>query len=144
MPSSCIPSLKARYPEYAHWVSVERFVAGVRLLDPLLVLLFGSLARGEFTQHSDADILVITREPVDWLEVYEHSDGLVQPVVKSLMEMETRLAAGDPFLCEIIEDGVPLYEVEGTHARLRSCVQEAKARWGLERVPGGWRWRGQG
>lgn len=143
MASSYATSLKAKYPEYAHWASVERFVADVRALDPLLILLFGSLAKGDFTSHSDADVLVVTRESVDWLDVYEHSDGLVQPLVKTLTEIETRLAAGAPFLCEIIEDGVPLYEVEGTHARLQARVEEAKALWDLERVPGGWRWRGQ-
>jgi len=35
------------------------FVATVRQLDPVAAVLFGSVARGDFTQHSDADVLVV-------------------------------------------------------------------------------------
>ena len=48
-------SSRATWRDYPHWSSVERFVEQVRRLDPLLVLLFGSVTTGEFTQYSDAD-----------------------------------------------------------------------------------------
>ena len=41
----------------------------VQGLGPVLILLFGSVAKGEVTQHSDADVLVVVAEPVDWLRV---------------------------------------------------------------------------
>src|SRR2546429_3970692 len=47
----------------------------------LAVILFGSLATGEFTQHSDADVAVIFATPVDWMKLYRCSSGRVQPLV---------------------------------------------------------------
>jgi predicted nucleotidyltransferase len=35
----------------------------VREVDPQRILLFGSWARGEATEHSDVDLLVVEREP---------------------------------------------------------------------------------
>jgi len=62
---------------------VECFVEQVRRLDPLLVLIFGSVVTGEFTQYSDGDVLVAFGHPVEWETVYACSDGVVQPVVKT-------------------------------------------------------------
>jgi len=56
-------SSRATWRDYPHWSSVERFVEQVRRLDPLLVLLFGSVTTGEFTQYSDADVLVVFEHP---------------------------------------------------------------------------------
>jgi len=119
---------------------VERFVQGVKALQPLLVLLFGSVAKGDFTQRSDADVLAVFAEPTDWLAVYSYSQGRVQPVVKTLDEMRAGLEAGEPFFFEMLEDGIILYDTEETHWRLVILAQEARQRWGLVRVKGGWRW----
>jgi len=119
---------------------VERFVEQVRRLKPLLVLLFGSAATGEFTQYSDADVLVVFDRPVDWDAVYACSDGIVQPMVKTWDELTVQIADGEPFLCEIVEEGQVLSDADGVCERLRRQVADARQRWGLERTPDGWRW----
>jgi len=119
---------------------VERFVEKVRRLDPLLVLLFGSVATGEFTQYSDADVLVLFERPVDWETAYACSDGIVQPVVKTRDELAAQIAAGEPFFCEIVEEGQVLFDAGSVYARLRRHVAAARERWGLERTVDGWRW----
>ena len=114
---------------------------GMEKMGALLVLLFGSVANGDFTQNSDADVLVVFPKPVDWLEVYAYSDGLVQPLVKTLDTVINRVNQGDPFMCEIIEDGIPLSDKKDLYPKLQVAVKKAKKRWGLVRTPEGWKWK---
>jgi hypothetical protein len=46
-------SSRAVWRDCPHWPSVEHFVEQVRRLDLLLMLLFGSVVTGEFTQYGD-------------------------------------------------------------------------------------------
>lgn len=81
------------------------------------VIVYGSVARGEATIHSDIDLLVVAptaapayrrleeaREVVADLRV-----GLpISPIVLTPAEVAARLARGDPFVREIIDTGVEL------------------------------------
>lgn len=131
---------RATWRDYPRWPSVERFVERVRRLDPLLVLVFGSVVTGEFTQYSDADVLVVFERPVSWDAVYACSDGIVQPVVKTRDELVAQIASGEPFLCEVIEEGKVLFNADGVYEHLRHCVTTARERHGIERTATGWRW----
>jgi hypothetical protein len=115
-------------------------VERAKRLDPLLVLLFGSAATGEFTQYSDADVLVVFEHPVAWETVYACSDGIVQPMVKTQNELTAQIAAGEPFFCEIVEQGQVLFDADGVYEQLRRHVAAARRHWGLEQTPEGWRW----
>lgn len=119
---------------------MERFLEGVRQLDPLLVVLFGSLATGDYTPSSDADMLVVLRRPVEWETVYACSDGVVQPVVTTWEELIAQLEAGEPFFHEVIAEGIVLLDAEGTSDALRRRAADAARRLGLERTPHGWKW----
>ena len=105
-----------------------------------MVILFGSVARRDFKEGSDADILVLFERPVSWTQVYPLGRGVVQPVIKTVAEFFALLRAGEPFAFEILEDGVLLYDANGYHKRLASEAAAAKERHGLVRVEGGWRW----
>lgn len=95
--------------------------------------------RATFTQHSDADVLVLFQEPIDGLEVYRFSQGRVHPVVKTLSEVETRIRGGDTFFIEIMKDGVILFEEAGTSQKLLYLAEEAERRYGLVRTERGWK-----
>lgn len=133
-------SSRSTYRNYPHIASIESFLVGIEPLQPALVILFGSVATGDFTQKSDADILVIFDEPTEWSKVYAHSDGWVQPVVKTLAEVSDLLMTATPFFCEIIEDGIVLRDRDGFYDYLRNLVEEAKTQHGLVRSAEGWRW----
>ncbi|MBC7225891.1 MAG: nucleotidyltransferase domain-containing protein [Thermoflexales bacterium] len=120
--------------------SVERFLERVRQLDPLLVVLFGSLATGDYTSSSDADVLVVFREPVDWETVYACSDGVVQPVVTTWEELIAQLDAGEPFFHEVITGGTVLLDAEGVGDVLRRRAADAARKLNLERTLSGWKW----
>lgn len=81
------------------------------------VLLFGSAARAEVTEHSDIDLLVIAPTGEKFYErmgsalavVREESIGLpLAPIVLTPDELSARLARGDQFIQEIVETGVEL------------------------------------
>ncbi|PYJ68670.1 MAG: hypothetical protein DME76_11545 [Verrucomicrobia bacterium] len=68
LPTASLPELGARLSllreRYPHVDELQQFVESVSRLHPLAVILFGSLATGEFTQHSDADVAVIFATPL--------------------------------------------------------------------------------
>jgi predicted nucleotidyltransferase len=81
------------------------------------VIVFGSVARGEATVHSDIDLLVIApssekayrRMARARAAVRDLSAGLpLSPWVLTPEEVRRRRASGDPFLREALEEGVEL------------------------------------
>lgn len=131
---------KATYCNYPHLNELTAFVKGVEALEPSLVLLFGSVATGEFTQRSDTDVLVVFDRPMDWLDVYQYSQGIVQPIVRTVAEVENLIRAGEPFYIQAFLEGVFLAGDEQTYKRLRVLVDEALSAHGLVRTKHGWRW----
>ena len=51
------------------------------------MILFGSVARGDFRRDSDADALVVVEQPEQSEKVYEDCEGGVHPVVKTFDQM---------------------------------------------------------
>jgi len=89
-------SLRREFPRYPYWDELEGFLAELkRRFEPSAVVLFGSLARGDFTQHSDIDVLVVLPREVAWEEVYRFSQGMVQPLVKSERSKNCWTRSGD-------------------------------------------------
>ena len=81
------------------------------------VILFGSYARGDATEDSDVDLLVVARTKERFFErmasvrrlIRDLRDGLpVSPIVLTPGELEKRRQAGDPFVREILQTGVSL------------------------------------
>lgn len=92
-----------------------------RLVDeyqPERVILFGSMARGEPTQDSDIDLLIVkeTAEPpldrrVRVRRLLSDPERRIpfSPLVLTPRELADRLALGDPFYQEIIGKGRVMY-----------------------------------
>ena len=139
-PRRSLHSSKRTYREYPDWGLVNQFVSRVRRRQPLLVLLFGSVARGDFWPDSDADVLLVFEKPVDRKAVYADVEGAVEPLVKTVEEMERFIREGEPFYIEMIEDGILLYDANGEYKKLSRLVEDAKVAWGLKRTPDGWQW----
>lgn len=81
------------------------------------VILFGSAARGEVTEHSDIDLLVIS-DTGEWFyervasvlrTVRDVSHGMpLAPIVLTAEELKARLDRGDQFVQDIVSTGVDL------------------------------------
>jgi len=81
------------------------------------VILFGSYAKGNETEDSDVDLLVVAPTKERYFErmasvrrlIRNLRDGLaVSPIVLTPAELEKRREAGDPFVREILQTGVSL------------------------------------
>lgn len=138
-----LSGLKARLSNYPNLHKLERYLRELEIEGPLLVILFGSLVRGEYTQFSDMDVLVIFDRLPDWKErfriVYRHSDGSVQPFAYTWEEILHMLEAGNTFIFEAIEEGAPVWDKGGYWQRLTAHSREIGDRYKIERVKDGWR-----
>ncbi len=103
------------------WPEVERelgvIVRRLRGLDPEKVVLFGSLARGDFHEDSDIDLMIILKTQERFvdrigrvLEVLDVREFDIEPLVYTPAEIEQMRAQGSGFLAEIERDGKVLYE----------------------------------
>ena len=81
------------------------------------VILFGSYARGEATEDSDVDILVIAPTAERFFErmatvkrlTRDLRNGLpLAPIVLTRQEIEKRIEINDQFITEILEEGIQL------------------------------------
>ena len=81
------------------------------------VILFGSYASGKTTRDSDVDLLVIANTKEKFFQrmasirrlVRDLRKGLaIAPIVLTPAEIERRKEIGDPFIIEILENGLVL------------------------------------
>jgi len=81
------------------------------------VILYGSYATGEATEHSDIDLFIIAPTNERFFErmatvrgiIRDLRNGLpVSPIVLTPEEVEERMAKGDQFIKQILENGVTL------------------------------------
>ncbi len=110
-------SLRERYQR-----EIERVVTILQEhYAPNKIILFGSCGRGDFSEDSDIDLLIVkdtSKRPLDRMrEIYklvyspDHYLAL-DPLVYTPRELTQRLASGDFFIQEIIQEGRVLYERE--------------------------------
>ena len=85
--------------------------------DPEKIIIFGSHARGQASKHSDLDVLVVKDTDAREFDRVREVSRLVRPrplpldiLVKTPEEMEHRLAMGDYFIRDIVDEGVVAYE----------------------------------
>ncbi|TSC87986.1 MAG: hypothetical protein G01um101416_301 [Microgenomates group bacterium Gr01-1014_16] len=93
---------------------VDTLVRGYR---PEKVILFGSMARGDFGEDSDFDLLII-KDGVDDVPVHDRhvevrgllpDDTAVDALVYSPKELKKRLYLEDPFVLSVFDQGKVLY-----------------------------------
>ncbi|MFO8018548.1 MAG: nucleotidyltransferase domain-containing protein [Promethearchaeia archaeon] len=99
---------------YPHLNELENFINAIEKENLKLILLFGSLAIGTYTQRSDIDVLcVYDKEFTDrrerFLQSYKYSEGLVQPKTITFSELKKNLLQGNSFLHHIFSEGYILY-----------------------------------
>ncbi|HCU23538.1 MAG TPA: hypothetical protein DF383_00865 [Deltaproteobacteria bacterium] len=103
-------------------------------------VLFGSVARGEARETSDIDLLLIFKElppgrmkrrkflgdypaEIEMALNQWHEQGLWNDFVEHLKTVEEIQKNRTPFLCEVVKDGIALWDGEGIFAQLRSQIE---------------------
>ncbi len=80
------------------------------------IILFGSVARGDFTERSDIDVLVVysRTKPEDAVldivgTLTDKYDVTIVPVYLSVTEVRNRMKRTDQFILNVLEEGMVLY-----------------------------------
>lgn len=130
-----------KYTEELCWV-IECIIREVR---PLAVILFGSLAKGDYHEKSDADLCVI----LDCESVHPlarpvpvepcNPDGIAEAQAFGAAEFKKMLKDANGLALEIMHYGLLLAGDESFIAELEKLFEEVKEEWGLEKTPTGWK-----
>jgi UTP:GlnB (protein PII) uridylyltransferase len=139
-------SLAPNFRRYAHTEAVGHFVErAAHELRPLALILFGSLARGDYHQHSDADFCVVLAEPLHSpLEGYDRvvawdPSGVVQPVVYGPDQFRQMVRQANGLALEVMADGLFLAGDEAFRQEIEQLAAHIREQLGIERTPKGWR-----
>jgi hypothetical protein len=138
--------LAPNFKSYRQALAVERFIKrATRELRPLALILFGSLARGDYHQYSDADVCVVLAEsPRSPFEGYDRvvavdPSGVVQPVVYGRDQFRRMVRQANGIALEIMADGLFLAGDDGLRQEIQELAAKTQRHLGIERTPTGWR-----
>jgi len=106
--------LKKKLKRYPYLNELEQFLERIDKEYLKLIMLYGSLSKGRFTQYSDIDVLCVFDYTFSdmkerFMISYKFSDGLVQPKNISLDELKRGLLGGNSFLHSVFAEGIMLY-----------------------------------
>jgi len=106
--------LKKKLKRYPHLNELKIFIERIEKDTLKFIMLYGSLAKGTYTQHSDIDVLCVFDKKFSdlrerFLISYKYSEGLVQPKTLSYNEFKEGLIKGNSFLHSILQDGIILF-----------------------------------
>jgi hypothetical protein len=139
---SLVPSLT----RYAHSETVGLFVERVAdELHPLALILFGSLAKGDYHQRSDADFCVVLAGsfggPFAGYDrvVARDPSGVVQPMVYSADQFRQMVREANGLALEVMADGLFLAGDEAFRQEIEQLAAQTRQQWAIERTPTGWR-----
>ncbi|MEM1538154.1 MAG: nucleotidyltransferase domain-containing protein [Candidatus Nezhaarchaeales archaeon] len=123
---------------------LKKFVEDVERLKPRAILLFGSYARGDFTESSDIDVCVIAENlPSDELQRRTMKGLYSTPKVRAVgfypEEFLDYLRSLRLFAYDVISEGIPIYD-EGFLAEAKKTYEECLKRFKLVKEGKGWRW----
>lgn len=106
--------LKNKLRRYPHLNKIKLFVDRIEKDTLKFILLYGSLAKGTYTQYSDIDVLCIFNRKFSnlrerFLVSYKYSEGLIQTKTLSYDEFKDSIIQGNSFLHSILQKGIILY-----------------------------------
>jgi hypothetical protein len=138
--------LALSFEHYAHTEAVGRFVEEATWrLHPLALILFGSLARGDYHTRSDADFCVILDQPgLSTFRGYDRvaacdPSGVVQPLVYDAEQFRQMVREANGLALEVMADGVFLAGDEAFRREIEELAATTQRRLGIERTLTGWR-----
>jgi len=131
--------LSIRFPNYPHLASVEEFVRNIiKEMDPILIIMFGALPRGDYTHNSDVDVLLVFDKIVTWNEVFAFGKGIVQPISKTKEDFISQLEKGNAFFIQIMEEGIILHTRENVLEEFKNVAASTISKMKMVRVQKGW------
>jgi len=98
------------------------------------VILFGSYARGDYTDESDIDILVVSdnlsNDPRQASQqLFDSDNPRLMPLGMNTSVFLSKLKSGEPFVVEILEDGKLLCGDEDFYRYVMEIFREVRGRY---------------
>ncbi|MEA3345633.1 MAG: nucleotidyltransferase domain-containing protein [Chloroflexota bacterium] len=130
---------------YEHRAALGNFIHRMtEELFPLAILLFGSLAKGNYHTFSDADVCVILPTPeAHPFEGYGQMasldpTGVIQPMVYGREQFMRMISEANGLALEVMYYGIALAGQDAFLAELEEAWQGTRERLGLEKTATGW------
>jgi predicted nucleotidyltransferase len=116
----------------------------VENLNPKLIILFGSYARGDYTDESDIDVCIVAENLPENIFERRSLSGFyrvanVRAVGYFPEEFLEELEKPNLFLYDILEEGIVIHCDRNFLKKVIEKKEENKRRFSLIREPGGWR-----
>ncbi|MEM2046923.1 MAG: nucleotidyltransferase domain-containing protein [Candidatus Jordarchaeales archaeon] len=140
-----------KYSTTASLKSLERYVESIeeflRRVDEeyglRVAVVFGSHARGDATQLSDVDMILVCRKlPDGWLErlksVGQYAKFPIQALAYTVEELEEAVRRPCFAILDAILEGVPLVD-DGTWEKVKRVYSEIKEKYSLRKEGRKWR-----
>lgn len=137
-------SLKEKLLGYEHFEALKEFVEGVKALKPEAIILFGSLAKGDFHTFSDTDVcLILPKDKVDFNEGQDlvmkyNIEGIVEALVYGREQFLQMLKEANPLALEVAWDGIFLGGNEEYLKTIEESFTVASQKFKLEKLADGW------
>lgn len=141
-----LSSLRRRLKVYKHTSDLIAFVRQAeRRADLAALILFGSLAKNDFYEHSDADLCLILKQPtvhpllrdVDpfWLDT---SPGIIELHIYGSSQFRQMIRHANGLALEVMDHGIALGGDESYLAEMESLFEKMRRELGILRVRNGW------
>jgi len=123
---------------------IQDFLRQVEKLEPKLIILFGSHARGDFTEESDIDICVVAENLPENLFERRSLSGLYRVTNLRAIgylpeELLEELERPNLFLYDVLEEGIVIHADRNFLEKVIKRKEENKKKFGLIKEHGGWR-----
>jgi len=123
---------------------LEKYLSELKKeLDLKLVILFGSLARGDWKESSDIDLLIVSDDLSDdpAENFIKLKRGCVEPHGFNSKRFLDELEKPNLVILDALEYGKRLIADRKFMKLVESKFQEVKKKYGLKRVKGTWTWK---
>jgi predicted nucleotidyltransferase len=106
-------------------------------IEPESIILFGSFAKGNYTESSDVDILIVLKSDLDWFDRQLLVSGL-DAIIYTPEELERMFYENKGFILDVLEDGIVLHDKGYWKAMKREFLDKKKSGT-IKKIKNGWK-----
>ena len=85
---------------------IKKEIAEILGTNDFELIVFGSYARGEAREDSDLDLLLLTKEKIDWKKEHEILDNLITKWIKKGLLVQIIIKEKDSFISKFLFDNI--------------------------------------
>lgn len=106
--------------------------------EPRCIVLFGSLAKGNYSESSDIDLLIVAESNLNWFDRHRGIENGMDVFIYTPDEIEKMLSMDNGFILDTLEDGTALYD-DGYWKRMKKKFSDRKKSGIIKKIKNGWK-----